>query len=82
MKPIKGYHCAYKIHYHLVFPVKYRKALLSEPIVATLQMITKEIEERYLLSMERMGADINHEVENSGQMATISPQLAKEEIGL
>lgn len=60
MKPIKGHHCTYKIHYHLVFPVKYRKALLSEPIVATLQRITKEIEERYLLSIERMGADVNH----------------------
>jgi len=24
----KGYHCAWQIHYHIVFPVKYRKALL------------------------------------------------------
>jgi len=28
----KGYHCAYETHYHIVFPVKYRKALLSQEI--------------------------------------------------
>jgi putative transposase len=26
----KGAHGAWKIHYHIVFPVKYRKALLDE----------------------------------------------------
>ncbi len=25
----KGYHCAWQIHYHIVFPVKYGKALLD-----------------------------------------------------
>ena len=29
----KGSHCAWQIHYHIVFPVKYRKALLSEEVV-------------------------------------------------
>jgi len=28
----KGYHCAWQIHYHIVFPVKYRKALLDKEI--------------------------------------------------
>ena len=34
----KEYHCAWQIHYHLVFPVKYRKALLDK-------MVIKKIEE-------------------------------------
>ncbi|MEE8320840.1 MAG: hypothetical protein V3R68_03240 [Gammaproteobacteria bacterium] len=29
----KGSHCAWQIHYHIVFPVKYRKALLCEVVV-------------------------------------------------
>lgn len=56
----KGYHCAYSTHYHIVFPVKYRRALLSEPIVATLKRLTKELEERYEFEMEQIGCDENH----------------------
>mgnify|MGYP001566596539 FL=1 len=56
----KGWHCAYKTHYHIVFPVKYRKALLSEPIVATLKQTTNNISERYELEIEQMGADQDH----------------------
>ncbi len=56
----KGYHCAYEIHYHIVFPVKYRKALLSEEIVQAIKGITKEMEERYGFEMEQIGCDQNH----------------------
>ena len=56
----KGYHCAYQIHYHLVMPVKYRKALLSEEITQGLKEIVKGIEERYGLEIERMGCDQDH----------------------
>ena len=56
----KGYHCAYCIHYHLVFPLKYRKALLNEPIIATLKQITNDIQERYDLEIEQLGADSDH----------------------
>jgi len=35
----KGYHCAWQIHYHIVFPVKYRKALLSNKITKTIKQI-------------------------------------------
>jgi len=53
----KGHHCAYQIHYHLVMPVKYRKALLAEEITQGLKEIVKGIEERYGLEIERMGCD-------------------------
>ena len=56
----KGYHCAHQTHYHIVFPVKYRKALLSEPIVQALKSITKELEQRYAFEMEQLGCDGDH----------------------
>ena len=56
----KGHHQAYNVHYHIVFPVKYRKALLSEPVVATLKTVTVGLEERYEFEMERLGADVTH----------------------
>ena len=56
----QGHHCVYQTHYHVVFPVKYRKALLEAPIVATLKLVTKELEDRYEFEMEEIGCDENH----------------------
>ena len=56
----KGHHCAYEIHYHIVFPVKYRKALLSEPITKEIKKVSKEIEERYEIESEQIGCDKDH----------------------
>ena len=56
----KSHHCAYSTHYHIVFPVKYRKALLSEPIVAFIKHLTEELALRYEFVMERMGMDQDH----------------------
>ena len=53
-------HCVYSTHYHLVFPVKYRKALLRGEIERSLYEISKGIEERYELEIEKIGADIDH----------------------
>ena len=60
MQVTKGCHCAYQAHYHIVFPVKYRKALLSEDIVQTIKQITLELEERYEFDMEQIGCDLDH----------------------
>ncbi len=60
MSVVKGYHCAYSTHYHIVFPVKYRRALLEKPIVTTLKEVTKEFQERYEFVIERLGADEDH----------------------
>ena len=56
----KGYHCAYDTHYHVVCPVKYRKALLDEAVVGIITQTAKEIEERYDIAFEQMGADRDH----------------------
>jgi len=58
--PKKGYHCAYDTHYHIVFPVKYRKALLSDSVTQTIKEISKELEERYELEIEQIGCDTDH----------------------
>ncbi|MCX6735871.1 MAG: IS200/IS605 family transposase [Candidatus Parcubacteria bacterium] len=53
-------HCVYDTHYHIVFPVKYRKSLLSEEIKGAILEIAKEIEERYEIEFEKVGTDGNH----------------------
>ncbi len=56
----KANHCVYQTHYHIVFPVKYRKALLDEKIVMAIKKISSEISERYEVDFEQMGCDRNH----------------------
>ena len=56
----KGYHCAWQIHYHIVFPVKYRKALIDEEVTAIIKETASGIEERYAIEMEALGCDKDH----------------------
>ena len=56
----KSWHCAYSIHYHIVFPVKYRKSLLHPNIESELVSIAQGIQERYEIEFEQMGADLDH----------------------
>ncbi len=42
----KGAHCAWQNHYHSVFPVKDRKALLDEVVTTIIQETAAEIAER------------------------------------
>jgi putative transposase len=60
MAVTKSNHCAYDTHYHLVFPVKYRKALLDPAAVASVARTLHEIELRYDLVIEQAGDDKNH----------------------
>ena len=53
----KGYHCAWQIHYHIVFPVKYRKALLDEEVKEIIIETATGIEERHAIEMEAIGCD-------------------------
>ena len=56
----KASHCAYQTHYHLVFPVKYRKALLSPEVERAVLEISEEIGERYEIEFEQLGFDKDH----------------------
>jgi putative transposase len=56
----KGYHCAWQIHYHIVFPVKYRKLLLDGEVVRIIRQTAIGIEQRYATDIEAMGMDKDH----------------------
>jgi len=60
VKVRKASHCAYQTHYHIVFPVKYRKALLDNRIEKKILDLSKEISERYEVDFEQIGCDKNH----------------------
>ena len=60
MTVTKGYHCAYDTHYHVVFPVKYRKALLEPEIAQFIKALAIEIQLRYELTIEQIGTDGDH----------------------
>ena len=53
----KGYHCVWQIHYHIVFPVKYRKVLLDEEVVEIIRGTAIGIGQRYAIEMEAIGMD-------------------------
>lgn len=54
----KASHKVFKIKYHFVFCIKYRKDLfLEEKYVETVKKICREIEERYDLKFETLGFD-------------------------
>jgi len=56
----KGYHCAWQVHYHIVFPVKYRKALLEEAVIQLIGEVAIGIGERYAIEFEAIGMDRDH----------------------
>ena len=60
MALVRTHHNVYDIHYHIVFPVKYRKALLSNDISLAILAIAQEISERYDIEFEKIGADQDH----------------------
>ena len=53
-------HCVYDTHYHVVFPVKYRKALILQHVRDAILEIAKEIEQRYDIAFENIGTDLDH----------------------
>ena len=56
----KTHHNAYTTHYHIVFPVKYRKALLREDITLAINHLAEEISQRYDIEFEKIGCDKDH----------------------
>ena len=53
-------HCSYRIRYHMVFVVKYRKDLLSVEIRNALKKILEGIGLRYYLKFHAFGTDEDH----------------------
>ncbi len=53
-------HSTYNTHYHIVFPIKYRKALLTPHISKAIVEVSHQIEERYDITFENIGTDGDH----------------------
>jgi putative transposase len=53
-------HSTYDTHYHIVFPVKYRKALLTNGIPQAIREIAYKISQRYDIDFETIGTDGDH----------------------
>jgi len=60
MSIVRSNHCAYNTHYHIAFPVKYRKALLLPPVTRAIREIAAQITERYDIWFEQLGCDDDH----------------------
>src|SRR5271157_3792846 len=53
-------HCIYKIRYHMVFCMKYRKNLLNNYAVNFLKHVCSDIGERYSFEFDAIGCDGDH----------------------
>ena len=54
-------HCVYKIRYHMVLCVRYRKKLLyNEDKIEFIKLICSEIEQRYSIVFDTIGTDGDH----------------------
>ncbi len=60
MSIVKSNHCVVDTHYHIVFPVKYQKALLEPRITGAIREIAAAITERYDIWFEQLGTDGDH----------------------
>jgi putative transposase len=57
----KASHCAYKIRYHMVLALKYRrKLLLDNSRISYIKLILSEIGERYWFDFDAIGTDGDH----------------------
>jgi len=53
-------HCSYRIRYHMVFVLKYRKCLIDSKIFDHIIQILSDISERYYLNFQAVGCERNH----------------------
>ena len=60
MAVTRTHHNVYNTHYHIVFPVKYRKALLQGDIPLAISRLAEEIAIRYDIEFEKIGYDQDH----------------------
>jgi putative transposase len=60
MAVLRTAHNVYDAHYHIVFPVKYRKSLFDHDITRAIVAIAREIALRYDIEFERIGCDGDH----------------------
>ena len=69
----KSSHSVYKIRYHMVTAVKYRKALLNRGVEECIKEALKGISERYEIVIDEVGFDRNHIHIFCGAVPRLSP---------
>ena len=60
MRVRKASHCSYRIRYHMVFVIKYRKDLITPAIFSFMKTICKGIQERYYIYFDALGYEEDH----------------------
>ena len=53
-------HCTYRIRYHMVFVVKYRKAMIDREKMDFLKYVLTELGERYWFKFDAIGIEKDH----------------------
>src|SRR3989344_6371291 len=53
-------HCTYRIRYHMVFVLKYRKKLVTPAIFDFMKHVCEGISARYFLNFDALGTDGDH----------------------
>jgi len=69
----KTSHSVYKIRYHMVTAVKYRKSLLNTEVEECIRETLKGISERYEIIIDEIGFDQNHIHIFCGSSPSLSP---------
>ncbi len=73
MELAKTSHCVYKIRYHMVTAIKYRKALLNPKVEDCIKETMKGVSERYDIAIDEVGFDQNHIHIFCGAKPSLSP---------
>ncbi len=60
MKLCNASHCSYRIRYHMIFVVKYRKDLITSEVFDFMKEIYRGIEEGYFVFFDAIGHEENH----------------------
>jgi putative transposase len=53
-------HCSYRIRYHMICVLKYRKDLIDSEVFEFVKSVLQGIEDRYYLYFQAVGTDKNH----------------------
>ena len=60
MQVKKASHCSYRIRYHMVFVVKYRKNIITSKMFEFMKEVCKGIQKRYYLFFDAIGYEEDH----------------------
>jgi len=60
MEVMHAAHCTYRIRYHMVMVLKYRKKLITEEIFSLMKEVCKGMEERYYFKFDAIGHENDH----------------------